>query len=126
MKGASETQIHCALMDWIRLNPNIEKYTIHIANERYLDVKNNPKLWAVGAKLKQMGVKKGVPDFFFAIPKGGYCGLWLELKVGSNKPSKEQQDFLELMTSVGYLAVCVVGFDAALIVIKQYFSLGSV
>jgi hypothetical protein len=123
MKGASETQEHCALMDWIRMHPNIHKYTIHIANERYLNVQSNPELWAVGSKLKKMGVKKGVSDFFFACPKGEYHGLWLELKAGKNKATKEQQDFINLMTSVGYLAVCVTGCDTAISFIKEYFSL---
>lgn len=123
MKNLTETQEHYALMDWIRMQPNIHKYAIHIANERYLNVKDNPKLWAVGSKLKKMGVKKGVPDFFFACPKGEYHGLWLELKAGKNKVTKEQQDFLTLMTKVGYLAVCVTGCDPAIAFIKEYFAL---
>jgi hypothetical protein len=107
---------HLALMQWIRTQPEINRYVIHIANER----KCTPRQ---GKLLKDMGVRAGVPDFFFPCPKGGYHGMWVELKVGKNKLLPEQKEFLALMTSVGYVAVCAVGFDAAKAFIEEYFSL---
>ena len=67
-----------------------------------------------------MGVKRGVADFFLALPLNGKAGLWIELKVGTNKPSKEQQAFLERKVQRGYDAVCVWGTEAARDAIKVY------
>lgn len=75
-----------------------------------------------GALLKRMGVKRGVADFFLAIPLNGKAGLWVELKVGKNKPTKEQQAFLDRKAQRGYEAVCVWGTDAAREVIKSYLT----
>lgn len=70
--------------------------------------------------LKRMGVKKGVPDFFLAFPQNGKCGLWIELKSGNNKPSKEQEAFLDRKTQRGYECACVWGTEAAREVINIY------
>ena len=32
------------------------------------------------AKMKRMGFKNGVSDCFLAVPKGGFAGLWIEMK----------------------------------------------
>jgi hypothetical protein len=74
----------------------------HFANERYLDVKKYPELWSVAKKLGKMGVKRGVFDFFLALPVLGKCGLWIELKVGNNKLSKEQKEFMVRKVMRGY------------------------
>jgi hypothetical protein len=75
-----------------------------------------------GITLKRMGVKKGVADFFLALPSGDYHGLWIELKVGKGKLSPEQISFLNRKTERGYLAVAVWGFDAAIEIIKNYLN----
>mgnify|MGYP004433785991 CR=1 FL=1 len=36
------------------------------------------------ANLKRQGVKAGVPDLHLPVARGGYNGLYIELKVGSN------------------------------------------
>jgi hypothetical protein len=85
----------------------------HFANERRCSPQE-------GRMLKRMGVKKGVFDFFLAIPLNGKSGLWVELKVGNNKPTKEQLEFGERKRQRGYEAVIVWGFDAAREAIKTY------
>lgn len=74
-----------------------------------------------GAKAKAEGVKAGVSDMFLPVPRtmwsneeGGtgylaagfpiYCGLYLELKVGSNTPSEDQLIFMADMREAGYCA----------------------
>ena len=75
-----------------------------------------------GAKAKAEGVKTGVADLFLPVPayeiEGGSsklvsCGLYIELKVGKNKPSAEQLDFINDMRAAGYAADWVVGWEAA-------------
>jgi hypothetical protein len=111
-----ETLAMIALFDWIRLQPLLLPYAFHIANER----KTSPQS---GAILKRMGVRSGVSDVMFAIPKGRWHGLFLELKAGKNKPTKNQEQFMLDMTSQGYYCVWCVGFDAAVTEIDTYLGL---
>ncbi len=77
-----------------------------------------------------MGIKKGILDFFLALPiqnKYGVCwaGLWLELKVGKGKLTKEQSAFIHRKLQRGYEAVAVWGEEAAKVVILSYLNRGS-
>lgn len=54
------------------------------------------------SKLKRMGVKAGVPDLVLPVPRGGYAGLYIELKVGKNKPTENQERWLERLMQQGY------------------------
>lgn len=44
------------------------------------------------ANLKQQGVKSGVPDLCLPVGKGKYNGLYIEMKFGRNKPTKNRQN----------------------------------
>jgi len=103
----------CKLFDWIRTIPELEGNAFHIANER----KTHPMR---GLLLKRMGVLSGVSDIFVAIPKGGFHGLFLELKAGNNKLSEHQRLFLDKMNQNGYLAICCTGYEAAKAIILTY------
>jgi hypothetical protein len=76
----------------------------------------------VAAKLKAQGVKKGVSDYLIAIPVGRYHGLWLELKVGKNKLTTDQKEWLRLMTIQNYACVAAWGWEAAAQCIEQYIN----
>jgi hypothetical protein len=113
----TETVEQCVFMDWVRLNPNIERYTLHIANQRRAN-------FAYGRLLKRMGVKAGVSDIFIAKPRGGLCGLWIEFKrVKGGKLSPEQLNWLNLMQDVGYGAHVACGCDEAIRIVKAYFGM---
>lgn len=47
-----------------------------------------------GAKLRRMGVRRGIPDVLCVWPMGGFHGLAIELKQGRNIPTKEQAAWL--------------------------------
>lgn len=53
-------------------------------------------------RLKAEGVKAGVPDVLLPWPVGGWCGLWIEMKYGSNKTTAEQRDWLAWLGINGY------------------------
>lgn len=112
MKLKPEEAEHIAIVDWFHLTyPNLYWDFHHFANERKCSI-------AYGTKLKRMGVKRGVSDFFLAIPNKHYSGLWIELKVKQGKLTYEQSAFLYQKNKRGYLAVAVWGFDAAKAVIE--------
>ena len=71
-------------------------------------------------KLKRMGVRSGVSDVFLPMPKGGWCGLYIEMKAGKGKPTKNQLEFITAMLKQGYAAQVCTGFEAAKNTILQY------
>lgn len=105
---------HINIVNWFNFNfPELADDFHHFANERRCSVQQ-------GRILKRMGVKKGVPDFFLALPLDGKSGLWIELKVGTNKPTKEQWSFLGRKIARGYEAHVALGFDSAKEIIMSY------
>jgi hypothetical protein len=66
---------------------------------------------ATAVALKKEGVKRGVPDLDLPVARGGYHGLRIEMKVGKNRPTKEQRWWLKELTRHGYL--CCVCYSAA-------------
>lgn len=105
---------HINVVNWFNYQyPELADDFHHFANERKCSVQQ-------GRTLKRMGVKKGVADFFLAIPLNGKAGLWLELKVGKNKPTKEQIAFAERKIKRHYEFAFVWGADAAREMINTY------
>jgi hypothetical protein len=105
---------HINIVNWFNYQyPELADDFHHFANERKCSIQQ-------GRLFKRMGVKKGVADFFLAYPIHGKAGLWLELKVGKNKPSKEQIEFGERKIQRGYQFAFVWGFDAAKEMLSTY------
>ena len=75
------------------------------------------------AHLKRQGVKAGVPDICLAYPAGVYHGLYIELKVGENKPSDSQKEWIHNLRAAGYMAVVCYGFEQAVETIESYLKL---
>lgn len=59
------------------------------------------------------GLKAGVPDIHLPVARRGFHGLYIELKVGSNRPKPEQVEWLNRLSDAGYRAVCCWGQDEA-------------
>lgn len=74
-------------------------------------------------KLKQMGVKAGVADLCIPYPKGSYCGLYIEMKYGSNSQQKTQKEFLKDMAAAGHFVATCYSADEAIKVIDEYLNL---
>lgn len=73
--------------------------------------------------LKRQGTKAGVSDIALPLPKGKYHGLYLELKVGKNKPSELQKEFLKYAKEKGYATFVCYGHEEAISVITEYLKL---
>lgn len=74
-------------------------------------------------RAKATGYLKGVSDLLIFEPKGGYCGLFIELKRDKKcYPSAEQKLFLSNATQRGYYAVCAKGFEQCREIIDKYFN----
>ena len=78
---------------------------------------------ATAAKLKAQGVKAGVPDLFLPVARGGFHGLWIELKRKSGgRVSVNQSDWITELNHQGYEAVVAHGAEEACEVIYRYLS----
>lgn len=76
---------------------------------------------AVAAKMKAEGVKKGVPDLCLCLPRGGYHGLFVELKrQKGGVVSPEQKAWLQALNAIGYRAEVCKGAAEAWDVIREY------
>ena len=117
-----EQIVHINIVNWFNYEfPELTDDFHHFANERLITPKGGAEHHE-GRILKRMGVKKGVADFFLALPQYDKSGLWIELKVGKNTPKKEQKEFLLRKASRGYEAICAWGADEAKDVILDYLS----
>ena len=63
---------------------------------------------------------QGFPDLTIWLPRGGFTASPSNSKVGRNRATAEQIDWLDHMASIGWLAVCCTGFDAARQTIEDY------
>lgn len=58
----------------------------------------------VAARLKAQGVRRGVGDLWWPLKAHGYVGLVMELKVGRNHTTPEQEDWLQWLSGQGWYA----------------------
>lgn len=75
---------------------------------------------STAVNLKKEGVKSGVPDIVLPVARGGYHGLYIELKAGGGKTSANQERWLEGLRGNGYMAVVCYGWTAARKTIEAY------
>lgn len=79
---------------------------------------------AEAARLKRQGVKAGVPDIHLPVARGGYHGLYIELKANEkNKPTEKQSGWIRELREQGYAAEVCVGWDAARETILKYIKM---
>ena len=108
MLKMSEEQHHLALVEYANYHWWRNLF-FHIPNEQKLlsvAARSDKKLpFKILNKMKKMGVKKWMPDFFLMLPKGEFHGLWLEIKSPTvKKLPVAQKDFLEAAKAQGYYA----------------------
>jgi len=76
------------------------------------------------ANLKKQGVKSGVPDICLPVARMGFHGLFIEMKVGKNKPSDNQKRWISDLNEQGYRAEVCYGWEEASKVISEYLGIG--
>ena len=111
----------------------MKEYQLQKAVCKYLDLNNVLYCGSMGGqyqahfsqriKAKKSGYKKGFPDLFIYEPRGDFHGLAIELKVGYNKPTKDQLEWIENLNKRNYKAVVCRGMDETLFEIQKYLSL---
>ena len=115
-----ESEEQVMVMNWAKLQmgkyPEL-RLLYHVPNGGYRN-----EFEAVN--LKKQGVKSGVPDLTLPVARGGYFGLYIELKADEKgKVSKNQEEWIKALRDQGYRAGVCYGADQAISVIKKYLSL---
>lgn len=118
---ASEADEQQMLMEWARLAackwPEL-RLMHHIPNEGKRSI-------PAAMQLKRMGLRGGVPDICLPVARGGYHGLYIELKrVRGGKLSDEQREWLEALAGEGYCARVCKGWREAAELTGKYLSGG--
>lgn len=75
------------------------------------------------AVLQRTGVKSGVPDLCLPVARGGFHGLYIELKrLKGGVLSVNQKTWLGLLAREGYKAVMCRGWESARDEIERYLN----
>ena len=73
--------------------------------------------------LRMQGVKAGIPDIFLPVARGGWHGLYIEMKRRKGgRLSDEQAAMLEALREQGYCAWVCKGANDAIELITEYLS----
>lgn len=72
---------------------------------------------------RSMGVKKGVPDLCLPVARGGYHGLYIELKTEKGRTTPEQEWWIEHLTAQGNFAEVCHGWESTVRVLEWYLNL---
>lgn len=108
-----------ALMKEIQLRyPEVYELLYHVPNGGH-------RLKEVAVKLKDQGVKAGIPDLVLTMARGGYFGLYIEFKatVDPAPVSPSQQACIRRLNDQGYLAVVCQGHFDAMECLRAYLAL---
>lgn len=112
----SETQIQIQCINWFR-----QQYRaiydagclIHIANERQCSMRR-------GKELKDMGVRKGIPDLCLFMARKGFHGLFIEMKAPHEYPRPEQRQIMAMLEREGYKCVVCRSLEEFRTIINDY------
>lgn len=113
----TEEQEQITLFNWAAMMeyryPEL-RYMYHVPNGGYRNK-------AEAGRFKAQGVKSGVPDVVLPVARGGYHGLYVEMKrTEGGRVSTEQREWLEALTAQGYKAEVAYGWEEAKDVIEKY------
>jgi hypothetical protein len=115
---SEEYEIQCMVIEWAELE---SRHRNCQGLKKLFSTLNGIKLTIGQAvKAKKAGNRKGVTDLILPCVRGGYCGLWIELKTATGSVSPEQKEEIEYLNAEGYHAVVCRGFTETISVLKDY------
>ena len=76
-----------------------------------------------GHRHKTVAAKRGVPGLCLPYPMSGWNGLYLEISTATETVTKEQDDYIKFLRSVGFRAEVCRGWIAAADLIVEYLKL---
>ncbi len=129
----TEHQEQVAYVKWFKTQyPKYEKAIFSNPNGAHLSgssTKGFSRAAVIGIKMKKMkaeGFKTGVSDVQLTVSRGGYHGLWVEMKRVNGKEkdvSSDQMSHIILMRELGHKAEWAAGAEEAIKITKAYMDL---
>ncbi len=114
----TEAQHQTNVFKWA-LQPEIRR--IYPELKLLYHIPNGGRRDPVEAKhLKEQGVKKGVPDLHLPVARGGYHGLYIEMKTETGRASPEQKWWLEQLANQRNYCVICKGWREAVKCLENY------
>lgn len=120
--NGTEDNHQAALFCWAALPEQQEKYP-QFKHLLFAVPNGGERHVAVAAKMKATGAKRGVPDIFLSVARGGAHGLYIELKKVGGRASKEQIEFMAHAKAANYSAQLCIGWEQARDVLIWYMNL---
>ena len=119
MRNEKEHHLQKALFEWMKLvgykYPELDlAFAIPNGGHRHM---------SVARKLKEEGVKAGVPDIFIPVPSGIFHGMFIECKIKPNKLTNNQTNMIKMLERIGYCCVVVYELEEAINHITKYMDL---
>ena len=97
--------------------PHVRRLVFKIANDA-------ARFGDTAAKLVAEGMEKGTSDWFAAIPRAGFHGLFCEMKrTSGGEVSPDQDEALRLFSAMGYATVRADGWREAWSALLAYLEL---
>ena len=112
----SESDEQIALFRWAQVASAVKpelKLLFHVPNE-------GKRTRYSGGKLLAEGLKPGVPYICLPVPNRKYHVLFIEMKAGRNKPTENQEFWLDALSAQGYCTVVAYGWVEAKTIIENY------
>ena len=123
---ASEYEEQCLLFEWTKImQAQIPQLGMLLAipNGAKLSWRRNAKGQRYSSEARRLlksGLSPGAPDIALFCPNAKYHALFIELKVGKNKPTQAQIDWITALLYYGYDARVCYGWLAAKAAILEY------
>lgn len=110
-----EDDIQSGVVDWFGVIwPRFRRLIHHSPNE---------DAYKHAQRAAALGMQKGFPDLFVAVPRGVYHGLFVEMKTAEGTASPEQREMLALLSGQGYACAIAHGQSTARAYITRYMEL---
>lgn len=118
-----DLQVQC--VRWFDLQyPKLDLFHIPNGGSRNRKISKKGVVYSPEAtRFKAMGVRAGVLDLFLMEPRGGYHGLWIEMKWGDNTWTDSQIAFGERAKRKNYKVEECRSFEKFKIIIEEYLKL---
>lgn len=113
--NASEDDVQIAFIDYCRRQRDERRLTLHIPNEAKRSEFGH-------ARMVRKGLIPGAADNFIPAARGGWNGLWLELKAKGKKPTRAQIAFGVDMNAAGYAWAWADSIDLAMSITERYMA----
>lgn len=68
------------------------------------------------------GLSPGVPDVAVMVPAGKFHGLFIEMKYGRGKVTKNQREWLNKLTKQGYCCAVCTSSEKAIEILEAYLN----